>query len=296
MDTVITHEVSDKFAEVDLFSIEQRLRAAKELTLPLEEEVSLLYQMAEFELGRYLLKNRGLNGYWTAYWLIHGPKLQLEHPLEDWLINHAPYFMGSQKRFQIFAEETQKRLRDGMTVASLPCGLMDDLVRLDLSDIKDVNLVGIDIDAESLALAAKNAVDHGKVACTKFIQADAWNLNMPNAYDLLLSNGLNFYERDDARVVELYKQFFKALKPGGTLITSFITPSPALSKESSWINVNPQDALKQKAVFADIMQGRWTAVRTEATTRQQLEEAGFIIQAVIYDPQGVFPTIIAEKP
>ncbi len=291
-DHLITH---NKNVVTTNLSHEERLKSATNLTLPLEEELALLDQMKEFELGRYLLNNRGINGYWTAYWLIHGPQKKLEHPLEDWLINRAPYFMGSQERFKIFSSQTQQRIKDNMKMASIPCGLMDDLLRLNYSEKKNISLVGIDLDEESLKLAQENAKQLGNEKIATFEKASAWNLNKPNEFDIITSNGLNFYEKDDEKVVQLYKEFYKALKPQGILITSFLTPSPALSSESSWKNVNPKDAVKQKAIFIDIMDARWIAVRTEAQTRKQLEEAGFNIVDVIYDSQGVFPTIIAQK-
>ena len=65
--------------------------------------------------------------------------------------------------------------------------------------------------------------------------------------------------------------------------------------ESTWRNFNPGDLKKQKAIFSDILQVQWQAFRTEAQTRAQLEEAGFKIREVIYDTQGMFPTVIAER-
>ncbi|CEO17193.1 hypothetical protein RMONA_04035 [Rickettsia monacensis] len=35
--------------------------------------------------------------------------------------------------------------------------------------------------------------------------------------------------------------------------------------------------------------------RTEAETRKQLEKAGFQILEIIYDSQGIFPTVVARK-
>jgi len=60
---IITHEVKGTF---NLQSIENRLRKAPNLILSLEKEIEILHQMTEFELGRFLLANGGINGYWTA--------------------------------------------------------------------------------------------------------------------------------------------------------------------------------------------------------------------------------------
>jgi SAM-dependent methyltransferase len=289
--TMMTHEdkSEQKKPVFDRAQCEERLRSSTNLALPLDEELQLLQQMTEFEFGRYLLENRGISGYWTAYWLIHGPQKKLEHPLEDWLINKAPQFMASRERLKLFAAETQQRIKPGMKLGSVPCGLMDDLLRLDYSQAPGVELHGFDFDPESIRLAEKNAEQLGKMHLVTLHKADAWNLEMDGQLDLITSNGLNFYVQDDAKVVELYKEFNKALRNEGILVTSFLTPIP------TWKPFNPADVVKTRAIFLDLMQARWTALRSEELTRQQLEAAGFKVLKVIYDEQSMFPTIIAQK-
>ncbi|MDF3034650.1 MAG: hypothetical protein K0R76_1604 [Alphaproteobacteria bacterium] len=289
---LITHKQT---ASISISSYESRLKSAQNLTLPLEEELSLLRQLNEFELGRSLLTNQGLNGEWTAYVIIHGPKKQLTHPLENWLIHKAPLAKATQERFQIFRQQLQASLQNGMTVASVPCGLMDDLLVLDYSSLEQVNLIGIDLDERSLSLARDNATVYEKASLCSFIKKDAWDLGIHAAYDILTSNGLNIYETDSQKVTALYKEFALALKPAGILITSFLTPPPTLSPESSWKNYALEDVIRQKAIFADILQAKWQAFRTEEETRQQLETAGLKILEVIYDSQAMFPTVIAQK-
>ncbi|MBA4749221.1 MAG: methyltransferase domain-containing protein [Alphaproteobacteria bacterium] len=294
---LLTHQRSqnDDVPDTLLQEIEARLRASQSLFLPLEEELSLLEQMTEFELGRFLLKNGGINGYWTAYWLIHGPKKELAHPLENWLINKAPSFVASRERFAIFTKETQARLRDGMRLASVPCGLMDDLLRLDYTNAPTTELFGYDLDESSLDLAKANADYLAPSQKTSFIKCDAWHLPQDASFDLITSNGLNFYVPEDAAVINLYRTFWGALKPGGVLITSFLTPPPPLDPHSKWHLKNPGDMPKQMAIFKDLMTAKWTGLRTEALTRAQLEDAGFVVEEVIYDTQGLFPTVIAKK-
>jgi SAM-dependent methyltransferase len=288
---MMTHEDKQESPQKSIFNREQcevRLRASTDLALPLEEELSLLQQMTEFEFGRYLLENRGISGYWTTYWLIHGPQKKLEHPLEDWLINKAPPFIASRERLTLFAAHTQQRVKPGLKLASIPCGLMDDLLRLDYSQAQDVQLHGFDLDEESIRLARENAQKFSKEHLVTLHKTDAWNMRMENEFDLITSNGLNFYVPDDEKVVDLYKEFHKALRDSGVLITSFLTPPP-------WQPFNPEDVVKMRAIFKDLMQARWTALRSEEKTRQQLEAAGFKVLEVIYDQQRMFPTIIAQK-
>lgn len=291
---LISHELG---SEVDVKAIEKRLEEnIDSLALPFLREKELLKQYVDSELGRYVLKNRGLNGYWTSRIILeeHHPKEKNE--LEELIYNKSPVVLATRERFYIFLEEVQKRVQSNMHFASLPCGLMDDLLRIDYSGVENVSLEGIDLDEESLDLARENANHFGLEKQCAFLKKDGWHLGIENKYDLLISNGLNIYVKEDDKVIELYKQFFVALKPGGELITSFLTPPPTVSEESAWRDFNMEHVMIQKALFVDIAQTAWSSFRTEAQTRAQLEEAGFEVENVIYDRQGMFPSIIARKP
>ena len=144
---LISH--SDAELGFNLTEHQERLKASKNLVLPLDQELSLLEQLNEFELGRFLLMNKGLNGYWTSYIILHGPQKQQLHPLEHWMLHNSPAVLATQERFGIFKKHLQQQLKTGMTLASVPCGLMDDLLGLDYSAHYDIKLVGIDLDEKS---------------------------------------------------------------------------------------------------------------------------------------------------
>ncbi len=290
---LITHQKTPQVFDVS--AALARLRMQANLALPLEEEETLLQQLTEFKLGHFLLTNRGLNGYWIAYAILHGIQKSDLSSLEHWFLHKAPIVKSTQERYQIFKTQLQKHVTNDVKMASIPCGLMDDLLCLNYSDVQGTEITGIDLDEESLHLAFENSKEYN-VKNIQFMNRDAWNLRITNEYDLITSNGLNIYEPDDGKVIDLYKEFYAALKVGGTLITSFLTPSPLMSAESTWKNFDMADIMKQKAILIDIVQVVWQqAYRTEAQTRQQLEAAGFTVQEVIYDSQGMFPTVLARK-
>lgn len=289
---IISHETENEF---NLSAYQERLRSSSNLALPLEQELEILKQLTEFEFGKFLLARKGLNGYWTAYMIIHGPQKQSKHPLEEWLLSQSPSIKATQERFKIFQHQLEKYTKDNMIIASIPCGLMDDLLSANYHNARNISLAGIDLDEESLIFAQENVAKHNLPYKTSFVKKNAWELNIDSKLDIITSNGLNIYESDDNKVIELYKEFFKALRPGGILITSFLTPPPALSKDSTWRNYSPDDALKQKAIFSDILQVKWQIFRTEAQVHRQLTEAGFKVLEVIYDTQGIFPTIVAQR-
>lgn len=295
-DLVISHGSSQGFNLQNLQdALKEKCRDELKLgELETAQRVQLLNQLAEFEFGRFLLQNRGINGYWTAYMILHGPAKNDLHPLEEWILHKAPTILATQERFRIFQKEAQKRLKSGMKIASVPCGAMDDLLTLDFNQVEKVELLGIDIDPESTTLALENAKEKGMLNVS-VEKRDAFDLGLKDAFDIITSNGLNIYEPDDARTSRLYEEFYRALKPKGVLITSFLTPPPMFSDHSPWVDFDPADAMKQKVIFADVIGAKWQVFRTEEQIREQLIRAGFASVEIIYDRQKMFPTVVATK-
>jgi SAM-dependent methyltransferase len=230
-------------------------------------------QLATFDLGAFLLKNLGLNGYWTSYILLHpdkGRQTRLNNggrslcELESWLLDRCPIFIATQERYRIFKKLTQAVLRPSMELASIPCGLMDDLLSLDYSALSGIRITGVDLDKSSLAHAQANFDLLKPRASACFEQKDAWTLDSSRRWDLITSNGLNIYVEDDTQCVELYKSFSASLKQGGYLVVSFITPP------TTWQPKSSEDLAYQKFLFTQVIPVRWQCVRTEATTREQL--------------------------
>jgi len=291
-DRLITHKESTKIS-IDKSAYATRLALKNDLTIPLEQELELLDSLCEFELGRFLLANKGLNGYWTSYVTLHGPKKQNLHPLEQWLLNSAPSVCATRERFFIFNKILQENLSDDITIASIPCGTMEDLTLLNTESFQNISYVGIDYDSQSIALAKANCKLLQNISLD-FKQKDAWNLKLNSQFDIITSNGLNVYEPDNEKVIELYANFYASLKQNGLLITSFLTPPPTLSQASTWKNYSPNDVLKQKALFVDIIGVKWQSFQTPQQTMRQLRTAGFKDIDFIYDSQAMFPTVIAR--
>lgn len=260
------------------------------LALELDETLDILKELSEFELGRFLLQNRGFNGYWTKYIVVDGPKVDPDtlNAVERWILFRSPLILATQQRFGIFQEKMQARLRDGMKLASIPCGLMDDLYSLDYSAVNSIKLDGVDIDELSISHAQQNAYARGLRWDVELHRRNAWNLGFRSQFDLIVSNGLNVYEPDNQKVTQLYGQFYEALTDGGVLVTSFLVPP------STWL-IDEADARVQQSIFSDILQVSFLIFRTEEETRQQLESVGFTVVEVVYDTQRMFPTIVAEK-
>lgn len=270
------------------------------------DQLELLTQLNEFDFGRYLLQNQGINGYWTHYMLTHpwfGRKTGKNNRdealtiLENFLLNRAPTMLATQQRFEIFLRENQKKIKDHAKLACIPCGMMGELLYLNYQNVEGFHLIGVDYDPNTLNDAKVLAGQEGLSKFVRLIQEDAWNLSFHEEFDLISSNGLNIYESEDEKVTELYRQFYKALKPNGQLVTSFLTYPPTLTKHCEWnlSKVNQNDLLTQKIIFVDIIEAKFQCYRSSEQTNDQLKSVGFKNVQFIYDDAKMFPTVVAYK-
>lgn len=280
---------------------EAELRVANSAPKNHEELQNLLSELVKFELGRALVVERGLNAYWMQYVISypqHGKITGLSSDgtplskLERWILESAPFVVSAQDRYFNFQKQIVKRLRNEATLGSIPCGYMDDLLGLDYSSIQQFTLVGVDIDPSAIEGARQNAVANNLEQNVILLQRDAWNLHLDAQCDLLVSHGLSIYVSQRPSLVALYKQFFDAIKPGGSIITSFL-----LNHQSHGTEVpSMEDLALQDKIMSTVLAMKWQAcyLQQEAVV-EILKEAGFQDIEFHYDRYGIFPTVCATK-
>jgi hypothetical protein len=306
METLISHGTNESFDSIMQKIVLRIKQEGDKPYISVQGELELLEQLAEFDFGRFLLTHRGINGFWTHYMLTHpwhgrqsGKNNQGKDftECENFLLNRAPTMLATQQRFEIFLKENQKAVKDSAKLACIPSGLMGELLYLNYNTIKQIDLIGIDFDAETLKEAESIAQQKALLPFVKLTQADAWHLNHTNEFDLISCNGLNIYEANDDKVTELYRSFYDAQKSGGKLVTSFLTPPPVMTDECEWdmSQINQHDLLLQKIVFVDILDARWQCYRSTEQTQAQLTLAGYTDIEFIYDKARIFPTVVAYK-
>lgn len=270
-----------------------------------ERQLAIVDELLSFPFGQYMLDRRGANGYWTDYLITHpNTDHRLGHQAsrtlgsatEDFLLNRAPVVVAHRDRFRIFQTLTQRLLKPGVVLASVPCGLMRDLLTLDYSSAPDAELYGIDIDPDALQLA-KYLADTSGFDNVHLHQMDAWSLPFENKFDVVNSSGLNVYVDDRQEVINLYKSLHKTLKPGGYLVTSVLTRPPAPNHEGDWDleKFSPDDLLFEKILFQDILNLKWRNFRSVSELEADFKAAGFSHVSVHMDRYRVFPTILAQK-
>lgn len=304
---LLSHNVSHEALEITIENVTDKIINRGDLPhASVELQLDLLGKLTQFDFGRFLLQHRGMNGYWTHYVLTYPftmkkiGKNNRGEPLSDFersSLERFPAAHAGQERFQIFLDENQTKVKNNAKLACIPCGMMGELLYLNFDDISSIHLFGIDYDPSTLkdAQALANSLKLSKF--TKFIQRDAWNLSIYDEFDLISSNGLTVYEQDDNRVVDLYKQFHNALKPGGKLVTSFATHPPFHSDQCEWDTsaINNDDLILQRIIFIDIVDVKWQCFRSSTETKSQLEAAGFNDIHFLNDKARMSPTVVAYK-
>lgn len=258
--------------------------------------IKLVDELSTFDLGKFLLVNRGLNGYWTDY-VVNFPRNQINSLalLEQKLLSSS-VFNATYERQQIFKQENQKQVVTGANLAAIPCGLMSELLDLDFSLVDNIQLSGIDLDTDSLQQSRLKTNPADDRIARSYVTLDAFSLDINEEFDLISSNGLTIYLADDELVVKLFSKFHKALKPGGKLVTSFLTYPAQFGEISEVIScdVNPNDAIA-KLIFVDALEVTWNCYRSSVQMESLLSKAGFSRIKIIGDSKYIFPTCVAEK-
>ena len=303
---LISHGAQDEFEEA-IKKISARIQHEGDKPyVSVQKQLDLLNQLSQFDFGRFLIENLGINGYWSHYMITHprhGKKTGKNNrgesftSLETFLLEKLPLMLATQQRFEIFLKENQTAVKNGAKLACIPSGLLAELLYLDFTNIDHIELIGIDYDSENFIDAElfDKKLDLEKHVI--FVQKDAWQLNYENEFDLISSNGLTIYEPDEEKISEIFFQFYRALKKEGKLVTSFVTHPPTVADQCEWdmTKINSDDLLLQKILFVDMMHGKWQCYRSSEKTKIQLEKIGFKNIKFFYDNANMFPTVVGYK-
>lgn len=298
-----THSLTDNDLEEVLKKLKNKICANEKNSLNfVKEQFAILDDLASFPLGQHILLNGGANGAWTDYLISPqeclGDDLRYDCSLiESFFLFHSPAVIAQRELIRLSQKIAQSQLSEGKKFASIPCGVMRDLLSLDFSSVKDISLVGIDIDPLSLNLASQLALKLN-VRNVSFIEKDAWNLDYESEFDFINSIGLNVYESDRKAVIALYNQFYKALKPNGILFTGVLTWPPYIDGDKSeWVidNIPNFDLYLEEIIHKYILDLKWLNFRMLNEVESDFIQAGFSKVAIHKDPCCIFPAIVATK-
>jgi SAM-dependent methyltransferase len=261
-------------------------------------QLDLLEELKKAPIGQSFICTRELTA-WATDWCSYGPFFNQCYaklsPFEKTFLN-LPICTATQERLIIMRQLLQVALHDDMDILTVPCGLMGNLAALDYQGLSNVTIDGIDINPQTIA-HAKNMIKlyRPNVQISLKVE-DAWDIDCTERYDLILCHGLTIYEPDDRRVMELYRKFHRALKPGGKLIVTTITP-PTAENSGDWdmTHVDLKMLLLQRILIKDMVNVDWQSYRTIELTEKLLEDAEFKNPKVHPDRVRMFPTLVAIK-
>jgi SAM-dependent methyltransferase len=295
---IITHRIDNYNVQEELEKVKARILSGPEP----DKKIKVFNQLCEFEYGRWMLINQGLNAYWANY-LIYHDEIRKEkmikepmHSLEKTILN-SPGVLSSKDRAKRNSTILQKLIKDNMTVASIPCAAMNDLLRLNLNGMDNIKLVGIDLDSAAIDLAKENSVKFKKETFCTFKLADAFDLNIENEFDVLHSTGLNMYAKTESELLKLYTNFYKAVKPGGYLVvTSNVAPKDENGSFTWSVGLMEMASLpEQVLIFFDVIQIRQGMYCTKDQIISQLKTVGFTDIQVDFDSRKMFLCFTAKK-
>lgn len=309
---MLTHTPArERFSEAEikdkLVIIQNSLKNHASLTLQAKMQLSAeAQQLSQTELGRFLIANNGaISGWWTHYCILGFRQYEITNPVEQFLLEEAPVILATRERFGHFQTVMRQVIEANcyetpvMKIASIPGGMAADLLTLNLdADVKHCQLqfVNIDLDQAVFPLSQAFAKQLGCNIPLECRHEDAWSLSAREEFDLVASNGLNVYVPQREKVILLYERILNTLKPGGTLVTSALTPPPN-NKNCEWNmeNIDQVAFSRQAGIFAQILRATWSNFCTTKEMIERLTEAGFVDIKVIPDSRNMFPTFVGQK-
>lgn len=300
----LQHPSSDVEAVVNKLC-ERIQKEGDHLGVTAQEQMDLVRQMAQCAVGRYLLLHRGLNAWWSRYFKVLypekyrawgvGPDGKPFTPWERWYLE-SPLAQASQENWRWCRQKLQEQVSDYTTLASVPCGAFDDLLELDDTNHRNVCLVGMDIDPDALCLAQDNIHVYGMSGQAQLKQADAWDLGVRNQWNVLTSKGLAGYEPDPKRLLQLYQEFYRALKPEGIFITNlWLPPAERLRPQVPFTSKQQHDLKLLDVLMRHVLQMKWNSL-SQRGLQELLQQAGFVDMDFLPGTSGLCMLVTAKKP
>lgn len=292
---------SDNSPEISLRleEIKQRIIAQGDSQLgSVKEKLSILKQLTEFEYGRFLIQHGGINGRWSHFLFYEFPLLQKAgnsfHPLELMMFT-SKGMESNRERIPLTQSLLSQKLQDGNAILAVPCGVMAEIMTMNLNSWKNLRIVGVDLDSESIALAKTFANDRKLNHSVEFHQRDAWNLGFDGQFNYIVSLGLNMYCQSNESALNLYKSLYSSLKAGGELLISFLTPTGGPGCERDLSMIGPTEK-KLIPMISEMLELKYVShLNSSNQIMENLKLAGFKKVTCHYSTFRALNIAIAEK-
>ncbi|MDN3505085.1 MAG: class I SAM-dependent methyltransferase [Rhabdochlamydiaceae bacterium] len=261
------------------------------------QQLKYLRLLCEFPLGKSLLATGEISSYWIDIITQKKPNNSSHNFIESFLKQNSFSIKRWKEIFIIFQDLMSSKIQKCTSLASIPCGIMRDVFSLDFSKSTNIRLIGIDLDPNVLEQASVLAESYCLTKRTELFMLDAWKLPFQEEIDVISSCGLNIYESSTKRLFELYRCFFKSLRPGGTLLLHFLTYPPSYGEISEWKiqYMDPQTVLLDRIIFEDILNLKLTNFSSSPQMEKMLNQVGFKHCTFYYDSFSTSAVVQAKK-
>lgn len=259
---------------------------------------SRLNELVAFPIGRFILVNGGLNGYWTNYLARIGCDMinerakarQFTNETEEYIVASSAEMRGEHE--MLLRNIIGPLLKPGLAVASVPCGLMSEVL-LAAEHFEGVKLYAIDIDNCNFDLIREKYGD--RLVGNEFhpLAMDALTLDFDCKFDLITCLGFVMYLKEDY-FPDFLSRLHRALKPGGRLILSFY---PEASEHSTLFAcdaaLSRMEAIDREFVMC--IEVRYTTRISTSAMVRYFSKAGFVRISIHGGTYYILPFIEAFK-
>ena len=176
----------------DLKKYERKIRENENLKLSQGETLNLLYELASFPMGVYLLENQRFDPFWFSYVTRMASYDDVKTDIEKWFVFDCPFVQAARERHHHVNRLLEASLKSNSTIAAVPCGLMDDLVYHNYFAVENVHIIAVDENKRALKYAEQQANDLlcGRPVSFEFVNKDPLGLDINEAISVITNHNL----------------------------------------------------------------------------------------------------------
>ncbi len=267
----------------------------------IDEALKILERTAQTACGRFLIQHSELDIYWSDLLLYNPSQLSsLAKENADEILETLPLVTALRQHIDIRRQILEDNLRNYLTISTLPCNGMGDILSINDKTLHTLRLIGIDTNPVAFEIAFQKAEQKNLSHWLEFLQYDPHHVPLEkDAAHLVIMPGsaYPFGPVIPSITQNLLTNVYQHLQEGGIFLTSLITPSPTTDAASLWDlkAINPSTLHHQNVLFKDILQIKENHTLTVDQLTDQLAESGFQNIEVGFDPAKIMATVVAQK-
>ncbi len=247
----------------------------------LKTAIEVLEKLAETPQGRFLIQNRHLN--------IPHQNSFFYSPQNEVFLKQMPFVQALHYHVDRRRQILQNSLQNFLTITTIPCQGMGDVLNLDYRDIKQIRLMGLDTSPLSFETAFQQADQKDLTHWLEFMHLDPMltALGKEESHILIIPEcsyplGPLVPLPDSTFLTKLYH----SLKTGGFFITSFVNKT---------FSFETPPHSEQNILFKNILEIEELNGLDLDTFAETLTNIGFQNLEVSFDPEHIMTTVVAQK-